>query len=172
MATFLPQLLDPENPDSVAAWARAVSDWANGQVSIGEPVAPNPDPLVGGVDPIRPNGVKGHLLGSFVTVTQTAQAQVIRCTHNLGVVPKGLTLPGILHTDPLNVAWVVVRVRHDNTLLAGPPAGGPSLPVFVGGAGSVDTTDGNYIDLAFRVDGYDIPATSMVWELWFFPTTL
>jgi len=122
VASFVPELVDPNDPESIAEWARAISSLVNGFISIGEPVSEDTTR--------KPNGVKGHLLGSFVTVETTANTQAAVCTHNLNIDPKGLTAPPV-YNDPLNVAWVIVRVQHDGFGAAG--VGGVAA-MFHGGA--------------------------------------
>lgn len=163
MATFVPPLLDPSNPNAVANWAREVADVINGQISIGEPLALNPDPTAGGADPARPNGVKGHLLGSFVVVeigtNDLGHANPVTCTHNLQIVPKG---------GSLNVGWVIVRAEHDGT---GVVAGDETITV---NYRTGDAVGNNAIALRFYATGArtvdDFHPITVA--LWFFPTTL
>lgn len=160
MASFVPPLLDPENPDAVAEWARAVADWANGQVSIGEPVATIGDGS-GIVDPLRPNGVKGHLLGSFVVRSDIVLADTVYTfTHNLNIPNKAVA------NDPLNVCWVVVRLVHDGTAVN--EASTISVNYESG-----DAVTENAIDLRFYIGGARTIAAPnpLTAALWFFPTT-
>jgi len=156
MASFVPPLLNPENPDSVADWARAVADVVNGQLSIGEPISDNTT--------LKPNGVKGHLLGSFVFVETTSAVQSVVCTHNLNVEPKNITAPVPAWDDPLNVGWDLVRLQHDDT---GGAAAGGHMVVWHGG-----TLTANTIELEFHLSGHTVSALHPAyWTVWFFPTT-
>ena len=156
MASFVPDLLDASDPASVEAWAVRVADVVNGQVSIGEPISHD--------TALLPNGVKGHLIGSFVTVILGqgfALDTNITCTHNLNVENKGVG------TDPteLNVGWVIVRAEHSGT-----------------GAGVTSTISCNYetgdavtansIELRFYANARTVDQVDPLYiTLWFFPTT-
>lgn len=158
MASFVPPLLDPRNPDAVSRWARMVADTINGQLSIGEPIS-NDTALL-------PNGVKGHMLGSFFSLyledlkydLDTAHV----CTHNLNVPNKGV---GTGPTD-LNVGWIIVRAEHsgnsadiNSTVSCNYETGDPvtansiALRFYANAARAVTVADPLYI------------------TLWFFPTT-
>lgn len=166
MASFVPPLLDPENPDAIANWAREVADVLNGQVSIGEPVATLPDGT-GGIDTTRPNGVKGHLSGSFVLVEvgtgDLGHAGAITCTHNLNIPTNIASLPA----GALNVGWVVVRVEHSGN---GVVAGDETISVNYRTGDAVTTTA---IDLRFYASGARTVSDvhPIYVTLWFFPTT-
>jgi hypothetical protein len=102
VADFVGEIQNPEDPDSIAEWSRTVADLLNGQLSIGEPVSEDAT--------LKPNGVKGHLLGSFVNVvigTGDLDA-AFTCTHNLNIPQKGT---GTAPTE-LNVCWTIVRAEH------------------------------------------------------------
>jgi len=170
VASFVPPLLDPENPNAVANWAREVADTINGQISIGEPLATLADGT-GGLDTLRPNGVKGHLLGSFVDVEIGTGdlAVAITCTHNLNIINKGTTpLAESGNESDLNVCWVIVRTEHDGT---GPPVNVDTISCnFQTG----DTVTDNSIQLRFHavLGGRTVADASPIYlKLWFFPTT-
>jgi hypothetical protein len=167
VASFVPELLNPEDPESVAQWARDVGDVVNGQLSIGEPISHDvalfPNPISHDVA-LFPNGVKGHMLGSFVNlVIGTGDLDAnITCTHNLNIPNKGT---GTGPTE-MNVGWVPVRWEHNGT----------------GVAGVVETVSCNYEDGAITADSIQLrfyaaaartvnDANPLYVTLWFFPTT-
>ena len=156
MASFVPPLLDPGNPDSVAKWAKDVADVVNGNLSLGEPISHD--------TALFPNGVKGNTLGSFVTHTITAKTGQYVYEHNLNVEPKGMTAPTD-YTDPLNVMWQIVRFTNPGGLAP------------TGSGGYLDFHDGyavtaNSIELEWHVGGHNIGvAQPMILTVWFLPTT-
>ena len=161
MAQFAPELVDPTNPDSIAEWARTITALVNGGISIGEPLAW--DVLTGAVDLLRPNGVKGHILGDFVQVEvgfkDTGDWIAVTCTHNLNI-PNRVA-------GGLNVGWTPVRFEHDgNTVDA---ASTISVNYRTG-----DTVTANAIDLRFYASGTRVvsDAHPIIATLWFFPATL
>jgi len=165
MASFVPPLLDPANPDAIANWAREVADLLNGEISIGEPLATLADGTEG-LDTLRPNGVKGHMLGSFVQADTTSAVQSVLFTHNLNVTPKGISAPPAWN-DPLNVGWVLVRLQHDDF---GAAATGGHAVLWHGGVGSILTA--NAIELELHLSGHTVNVTHPArWTFWFFPTT-
>jgi len=165
VASFVPPLTDPGNPNAVANWAREVADVINGQISIGEPLATLADGTEG-LDTLRPNGVKGHLLGSFVeieigNVVLPPLVTPVPCVHNLDIPNKV--------AGGLNVGWVVVRVEHKelfpgNTTLT-------SVPGVYYETG--DAVTNNSIELRFVCMGARsiTDARPLKFTLWFFPTT-
>lgn len=157
MPNFVPDLQNPEDASSIQEWSRRVAGLINGHISIGEPISHD--------TALFPNGVKAHLLGSFVQVETTANTQSAVCTHNLNIDPKGLSAPPVWN-DPLNVGWIIVRVQHDNFGAAGI---GGTAAMFHGGAGTVTA---NSITLEFHLSGHTVAvAHPALWTLWFFPTT-
>ena len=160
MADFVPELVNPNDPDSIAEWARAINSLVNGFISIGEPVSEDTTR--------KPNGVKGHLLGSFVTVEIGTKDDgfwaAVTCTHNLNIPNKGV---GASPSD-LNVGWVVVRWEHDGNGVAG------ANEMMSCNYRTGDAVTNNSIDLRFYYgngarnvnDDHPIYVT-----LWFFPTT-
>ena len=155
MARFVPDLIDPSNHESVAAWAADVADVVNGQISIGEPISHDAV--------MHPNGVKGHLLGSFVTIPvddlKYPLDTACLCHHNLNVPNKA--------AGGLNVGWVIVRIEHDGT--------GVGVTSTV--SCNYDTRDSagiteNAIPLRFYAVARTVTvAHPMNVTLWFFPTT-
>jgi hypothetical protein len=156
---FVPELTDASDPIAVEAWARAVSDVINGQVSIGEPVSENTT--------MFPNGVQGNVRGSFCVGQITASPAPVVFVHNLNIPALGTAAPP-LYTDPLNVAWQIVRVRHDGTGAAGLGGCGASA-VFRGGLFSLGPTG---IILYCSLTHCTVDAVHpAIFELFFFPTT-
>jgi hypothetical protein len=150
VASFVPELLNPEDPESVAQWARDVGDVVNGQLSIGEPISHDVA--------LFPNGVKGHMLGSFVTHTAIVLADnAYTFTHNLNIPNKA--------TGGFNVGWIPVRYIHDgNTVDA---ASTISVNYETG-----DAITANAIDLRFYFGGTRVIAGhALTATIWFFPTT-
>ena len=153
MAQFIGEIPDPNDPESVAEWSRSVADLLNGQLSIGEPISHD--------TVMHPNGVKGHMLGSFVTVVIGTGdlAANITCTHNLNVPNK---LAG-----GLNVGWLPVRWEHDGTGVAG------VVETISCNYRTGDAVTANAIDLRFYAAAARTvaDATPLTATLWFFPTT-
>ena len=163
MAMLPPRLADPSDPDDMARWMREVTELLSGQLSFGDPVAW--DPIAGVVDPLRPNGVSGHMVGSFVRTEWTANNQVQTLTHNLNVEPKGMTAP-TAWDDPLNVGWVIVRCLGQT--LVGGGAGGAMLDWH-----DAQAITANAIDLECHISGHVVNAGShFITDTWFFPTTI
>jgi hypothetical protein len=160
VAQFVPELVDPTNPDSIAEWARLITALVSGQISIGEPIAPSPDPATPtALDALRPNGVKGHMLGSFVQVSiGTGDLDVaFTCTHNLNIPNKV--------AGGLNVGWVIVRAEHNGT------GAGVTSSISVNYE-TGDTVTANAIDLRFYANARTVnDANPIVFTLWFFPAT-
>jgi hypothetical protein len=153
---FAPELINPEDPNSLTEWARTITSIVNGNISIGEPVSSDTT--------MMPNGVKGHLLGSFVNlVIGTGDLDVnITCTHNLNIPNKGT---GTGPTE-MNVGWVPVRWEHNGT----------------GVAGVVETISCNYEDGTITANSIQRrfyaaaaltvnDANPLYVTLWFFPTS-
>ena len=159
MAQFVGEIPDPNDPESVAEWARGIASLLNGQLSIGEPISQNTT--------MFPNGVKGHLVGSFVEVVigqGFAPGVNYTCTHNLNVENKGI---GTGPTD-MNVGWIPVRWEHDGNGCAG--AGIETVSCsYEGGAITANSIQLMFHAAAPRNVAQDHP--SFV-TLWFFPTTL
>jgi len=114
VSKFVNTTFDPNDPDSMLAWSKEVSDIINGHVSFGEPESTDwTTPAAN--NPLLPNGVKGHFNSSFVVrgdivATDTRYDFV----HNLNVPNKSAA------NMPLNVYWIVVRLCHDgNGVVAG-----------------------------------------------------
>jgi hypothetical protein len=151
VATFVPELQNPDDPESVAEWARIVASKINGQISIGEPVSEDTT--------LKPNGVKGHLLGSFVEVVIGTNDlnTAMTCTHNLNLSVWG--------TD-LNVGWIIVRAEHSGT---GAAVNSTISCNFQTG----DTIGANAIELRFYADTRTVTdgADALTVHLWFFPAT-
>ena len=163
MASFVPPLMDPANPDAIANWAREVADLLNGQISIGEPLATLADGT-GGVDTLRPNGVKGHTLGSFVHHTCDGKTGTFTFVHNLNIEPKGMSAP-TLHNDPLNVMWTIMRATNAGGIA--PTGSGIYLDFHDGYA-----VTANSIELEWHIGGHNVVgAQAMDIVIWFIPTT-
>ena len=155
MAQFVGEIPDPNDPESVAEWARGIANLLNGQLSIGEPISQDTT--------MFPNGVKGHLVGSFVVRSDIVLADTAYTfTHNLNIPNKGAG------NDPLNVCWEVVRFIHDGTNVNA----ASTLSVNYDSRDAAGVLD-NSIDLRFYVGGARTIAAPnpLTAALWFFPTT-
>ena len=156
MASYVPPLLDPGNPDAVARWAKLVADTINGQLSIGEPISED--------TALKPNGVKGHMLGSFVHHTCNGKTGTFTFVHNLNVEPKGMTAPTV-YSDPLNVMWTIVRAANASGIA--PTGSGIYLDFHDGYA-----VTANSIELEWHIGGHNVVgAEAMDIVIWFIPTT-
>ena len=87
MASFVPPLLDPGNPDSVAKWAKDVADVINGQLSVGEPISHETGQYVYehnlNVEP------KGMTAPTDYTDPLNVMWQIVRFTNPGGLAPTG-----------------------------------------------------------------------------------
>ena len=158
---FPPRLADPSDPDSIAQWAREITELLSGQVSIGEPVAF--DYLTGGVDALRPNGTTGNIHGSFVYMPVIQADVAVTYTHNLNIPNKGGAGP----PPDLNVGWIPVRIIHNgNTVNA---ASTISVNYEIG-----DAVTANSIQLRWYIGGTRVIAKphDLYTYLWFFPATI
>lgn len=155
MAHFAPTLLDPTDPESIAHWADQIEQLINGRLSIGEPVSEDTTRL--------PNGVKGHMLGSFVTIPvddlKYPLDTACLCHHNLNVPNKA--------AGGLNVGWMIVRIEHDGT-----GVGSTSVVSCNYDTRDVAGITNNAIPLRFYAVARTVTVVHpMNVTLWFFPTT-
>jgi hypothetical protein len=117
-----------------------------------------------------PNGVKGHMLGSFVTVVVGqgyAIGAQVPCVHNLDIPNKGTATYTLTTPTDLNVGWVPVRWEHDAAGCLG--AGIETVScIYEGG-----TVTANSIELVFYAAGPRtvIQESPLFVTLWFFPAT-
>ena len=164
MAMLPPRLADPSDPDDMARWMREVTELLSGQLSFGDPVAW--DPIAEVVDPLRPNGVRGNMLCSFVEVVMESDPDMLVCTHNLNIEPKGWAGANPVWNDPLNVNWITISQQH----VGGGGGGGAGQTMYMGGAGSMTA---NAIELMFHFGDHlvNAGANRAIVRLLFFPTT-
>ena len=152
MAQFVHEIPDPTTPESVAEWSREIAGLLNGQLSIGEPISDGTT--------LKPNGVKGHMIGSFVTRTDIVAADTLYTfTHNLDIPNKA--------SGGLNVGWIPVRYIHD----------GDTVDAASTITCNYETTDSASVTatampLRFYFGGTRVVAGhALTATIWFFPTT-